>query len=143
MAPSAIAAAHGIVGMSVWATTATAAVVNSDREHNQTGHGRPIVPEISGRRVVSRIEQYGCDKERQRKLGRDAERGRAWKKRQQRSAERQEYRIRCSDAACRRRQDHGRDKQTKDLFEFPHVTRCWQFKVLGALPTSAWSASHL
>jgi hypothetical protein len=28
IAPSAIVAAHGIVGMSVWATTATAAVVN-------------------------------------------------------------------------------------------------------------------
>jgi len=62
----------------------------SDREYDQAGHRRPIVPEISERRIVSRIEQHGCDKERQRKLGRDTERRRAWKKRQQRAAERQE-----------------------------------------------------
>ena len=40
----------------------------SDREYNQAGHWRPIVLEISERRIVSRIEQHGCDEERQRKL---------------------------------------------------------------------------
>jgi hypothetical protein len=52
----------------------------SDREYNQAGHWRPIVPEISERRIVSRIEEYRCDEERQRKIRGDAERGRAWKK---------------------------------------------------------------
>src|SRR6201987_6577919 len=88
----------------------------SDRENNQAGNRRPIVPEISERRVVSRIEQYGCDKERQRKVRGDGERERAWKKRQQRTAEREEYRIRRSDAARPGRQDHSRDEQTKNLF---------------------------
>jgi hypothetical protein len=40
----------------------------SDREYNKAGHWRPIVSEISERRIVSRIEEYGCDEERQRKL---------------------------------------------------------------------------
>jgi len=88
----------------------------SDRKYDQTGHRHSIVPEVSERRVVSRIEQYGRDEERQRKLGRDAEGGHAWKKRQQRTAERQEYRIRCSNAARRSGQDHRCDEQTKDLF---------------------------
>ena len=107
----------------------------SDREYDQAGHGRPIVPEISKRRVVSRIEQYGCDEERQRKLGRNAERGSAWNKRQQRTAERQEYRIRCSNPAGHGRQDHGRDEQTEKLFESPHLSRDWRVKVLGAFPS--------
>jgi hypothetical protein len=77
--------------------------------HTQTGHRHSIVPEVSERRVVSRIEQYGRDEERHRKLGRDAEGGHAWKKRQ-------EYRIRCSNAARRSGQDHRCDEQTKDLF---------------------------
>lgn len=100
----------------------------SDREYNQAGHWRPIVPEISERRIVSRIEEYGCDEERQRKLGSDAERGRARKKRQQRTAERQEYWIRCSDAARPGRQNHGKDEQAKELFEFPHRSPAWRFK---------------
>jgi hypothetical protein len=74
----------------------------SDREYDQAGHWRPIVPEISDRRVVSGIEQHGCDEQRQRKLRGDAERWRARKKRQQRTADRQEYWIRSSDAARRR-----------------------------------------
>ena len=136
-APSAIAAAHGIAGMSVRATTATAAVVNPTAKTTKPVTGAQLSLRSLERRVVSRIEQHGRDEERQRELGRDAERGRAWKKRQQRTAERQEYRIRCSDAARRGRQDHGRDEQTKKLFEFPHMTRCCRFKVRRAVPTSA------
>ena len=52
----------------------------------------------------------------------DAERGRARKKRQQRTAHRQEYWIRSSDAARRRSQDHARDEETKNEFKFPHMT---------------------
>jgi hypothetical protein len=88
----------------------------SDRKDDQTGYRHPIVSEVSERRVISRIEQYGRDKERQCKRGGDAEGGHAWKKRQQRTAERQEYRIRCSNAPRRSGQDHRCDEQTKDLF---------------------------
>ena len=106
--------------MSVRTTTATAAVVNADREDDQARQRRPVVPEISERRVVRRVEQDGCDEERQRELGREGERRRDWKKREQRAAERQEYRIRRSDAARQRRQDHGGDEQqTEKLFERP------------------------
>ena len=88
----------------------------SDRKYDQTGHRHPIVPQISERRVVSRIEQNGRDEERQRKRGRDAEGRHAWKKRQQCAAEREEYRIRCSNAARRSGQNDRCDEQTKDLF---------------------------
>src|SRR4026209_737228 len=37
-------------------------------------------------------------------------------------AERQEYGIRCSDAARRRCQEHGRQHQANEFFEFLHVT---------------------
>ena len=95
----------------------------SDREDHQPRDRRPIVLEVSQRRVVRRVEQYGCDEERQRKFGRKRERRRGWKKREQRTAERQEHRIRCSDAACCRRQDHGGDEETKELFELMHRER--------------------
>ena len=73
----------------------------SDRENDEARYRRPIVLEIPKRSVVSRIEQYRCDEQRQRKLGRDGERGRAWKKREHRAAQREEHRIRRSDAARR------------------------------------------
>jgi len=40
----------------------------SNREYNQAGHRRPIISDISERRIVSRIKEHGCDEERQRKL---------------------------------------------------------------------------
>lgn len=67
-----------------------------------------------------RAAASGCETPRddeERQLGRDGERGRAWKKREQRTAERQEDRIRYADAACPGRQDHGRDEQNKELFK--------------------------
>ena len=122
MAPSAIAGAHGIDGTSARTTTATATVVSPTANIDQPRDRRPVVLEISERRVVRRVEQYGCDEERQRKLGRERERRRDRKEREQRAAERQEHRIRCSDAAGSRRQDHRGDEQSQELFEFPHVT---------------------
>ena len=92
----------------------------SDREDDQAGDRRPVVLEISERRVVRRVEQDGRDEKRQRELGRQRERRRAGNKREQRTAERQEHRIRCSDAARPRRQDHGGNEETEKLFEFPH-----------------------
>ena len=65
-APSAIAGAHGIDGMSVRATHGDGDGRESDREDDQARDRRPVVPEISQRRVVGRVEQYGCDEERQR-----------------------------------------------------------------------------
>jgi hypothetical protein len=88
----------------------------SNREYDQAGHRHPIVPEISEGRVVSRIQQYGCDEESQGKLGRDAERRRAWEKCQQRTAEREEYRIRRSDATRSGGQDYRCNEQSKNLF---------------------------
>jgi len=41
--------------------------------------------------------------------------------RQQCTAKRQEYRVRCSGAARGGCQDHSRNEQTEELFEFPHI----------------------
>jgi hypothetical protein len=94
----------------------------SDREYDQARHRHPVVLEISERGVVRRVEQYGCDEERQRKLGRERERRRHRKKREQRTAERQENGIRRPDAARRTRQEHGRHEETEKLLEFAHIT---------------------
>ena len=94
----------------------------SDREDDQARDRHPVVLEIPERRVVRRVEQYGGDEERQRKLGRERERRCCRNKREQRAAERQEYRIRRTDAARHARQDHGGDEQSEKLFEFPHTT---------------------
>ena len=75
-APSAIAAAHGRSGMSRRATTATAAVVRPTANDDEPCDRRPVVLEVSERRVVRRIKQNGCDEERERKLGRQRERRR-------------------------------------------------------------------
>ena len=47
----------------------------SDREYDQARHRRPVVPEISERRVVRRVEQHGGDEKRQRELGRSVNDG--------------------------------------------------------------------
>jgi hypothetical protein len=95
----------------------------SDREDDQTRYWRPVVPEISGGRVESRIEQHRCDEERQRQLGGHRKRRHARNKGEQRTAERQKDWIGCSDAARHSREDHGRDEQSEKLFELPHILR--------------------
>jgi hypothetical protein len=97
----------------------------SDREYDQARHRRPIVPEISERCVVRRVEQYGCHEERQRQLGRQRKRRCHRKKREQRTAERQENRIGGSDPAGCTRQDHGGNEEPEKLFEFPHTAGRW------------------
>ena len=98
----------------------------SDREDDQPRDRRPVVLEVSQRRVVCRVEQYGRDEQRQRKIGRKGERGRGRKKGEQCAAERQEHRIRCADAARCRRQNHGGDEQREKLFELMHgQPRLW------------------
>jgi hypothetical protein len=99
-----------------------------DREDDQASDRGPVVPEVPERRVVRRIEQHGRDEERQRKLRRDREGGRAGKKREQRTPQRQEYRIRRSDAACQGCEDHGRDEQDQKFFELVHTTRYWAIR---------------
>jgi hypothetical protein len=94
----------------------------SDREYHESRDRRPIVLEVSQRRVVCRVEQYGRDEQRQRKLGRESEGGRDRKKGEQCPAERQEHRIRCANAARRGRENDGCNKQREKLFELPHLT---------------------
>ena len=121
-APSAIAAAHGIAGMKRASDDGDSGGRESDREDDQAGDRRPVVLEISERRVVRRVEQNWGNEQRQRELGRKRERRRGWKKRKQRTAERQEHRIRCADAARAARQDHGGDEETEKLFKRSHMT---------------------
>ena len=94
----------------------------SDREYHQPRDWRPIVLEVSQRRVVRRVEQDRCNEQRQRKFGRKSEGRRGRKKGEQCTAECQEHRIRCSNAACCCRQNHRGDEETQELFEFPHIT---------------------
>ena len=47
----------------------------SDREDDQARDRRPVIPEIPDGRVVGRIEEYGRDEQRQRKLGGTANAG--------------------------------------------------------------------
>ena len=68
------------------------------------------IQEIPWRCIVTGIEQNGRYEERQRKVGGNRKRGRARKEREQRASERQEYRVRCADAARRRCQNHGHDE---------------------------------
>ena len=108
----------------------------SDREDHQARDRRPVVLEIPERRVVRRVEQYGCDEQRQRQFGRQREGRRGWNKGEQRTAERQEHRIRCADAACSCRQNHGGDEETEELFELSHVLiRSWfTFRFCSVMP---------
>ena len=94
----------------------------SNREDDQAGHGRPVIPEVPERCVVRRVEQDRCDEKRQRELGRKRERGSDWNKRQQRTTECKEHRVRGSRFARRCREDHGGNEEAKQLLELPHIT---------------------
>jgi hypothetical protein len=56
----------------------------------------------------------------QGQLGWEHERGSAGKECEQRTAHREEHRIRCADAASSRRQNDSGNKKTEELFEFSH-----------------------
>ena len=120
-APSAIAGAQGMSGINVRVDAGDGHGRETDGEDDQAGNRRPVVFEISRRCVVGRVEQYGCNEERQREFRRDGERRRAGKEREERAAEGQEYRIRCSGTARRCRQENGGEEQADESFEFPHV----------------------
>ena len=87
---------------------------------DQTGDRCPVVPEVSRRRVVGRVEQDGRDEERQGELGQDGERRRAWNEREDRAAERQKHGIGCADAARHGGQHDGGEDQADEDFEFSH-----------------------
>ena len=120
MAPSAIAGAHGMRGHQRAGDDGDGDGRESDGEDDQTGDRRPVVPEISQRGVVGRVEQHRRDEQRQRELGQHGERRRAGNEREERAAERQEHRIGCADAARQRRQHHGGENQADQYFEFRH-----------------------
>ena len=90
-------------------------------DHDQTGDRRPVVPEVSRRCVVRRVEQDGRHEERQGELGRDGERRRAGHKREERAAEREKHRIGCANASRHGGQQRGGEDQANEDFEFSHV----------------------
>ena len=119
-----------------------------DGKDNQAGDRSPVVPEISRRGVVCRIEQYGCDEECQRELGRYGERRCARKKREEGTADRQEDRIRGADPTCQSGQDHCREDQTQQPFELTHVAMITAFLTEGKVslldkPASIAASSRL
>ena len=88
---------------------------------DQAGDRRPVVPEIPRRCVVRRVEQDRRDEERQRELGQNRERRRAWNKREKGAADREKHRIGRADAARRRGQQRGGEDQANENFELSHV----------------------
>ena len=119
--PSAIAGAHGIEGMIARATTATATVVSPTANITSPVTGAQLSLRSRSDASYAASSSTGATKQRQRKFGRKSKGRRGWKKGEQCTAERQEHRIRCSDAACYTRQNHGGDEQTEKLFELSHI----------------------
>ena len=79
MAPSAIAAAHGIPGTSARATSATTAIVSATAPRARLGDGAPVGAQVARRGVERGVEQDGRDEERERELGIEHERRHAGK----------------------------------------------------------------
>jgi hypothetical protein len=94
-------------------------------KNDQACDRRPVVPEVSRRCVIRRVEQYRRHEERQGELREHGERRRAWHKREDRAAERQKHGIRCPNAARRGGQNSGGEDQTNEDFEFSQV-REWR-----------------
>ena len=136
-APSAIAGAQGISGIRARVTTATAIVVRPTANDDEAGDRRPVVPEISRRRVVGGVEQHGRDEQRERELGRNGKGRRAWKKGEERTADRQEDGIGRADAPRRRGQDQGREDEAHESFEFTHAIADGAILARGASRCSA------
>ena len=91
-------------------------------DNDQTRDRCPVVPEVSRRCVIRRVEQYGCHEQRQRELGQHGERRCAWHEREDRAAERKEHRIGCAHAPRHRGQQRGGEDQDNEDFEFSHLT---------------------
>ena len=89
-APSAIADAHGIAGTSVWATTATPAVVSPTANTTSPVSGAQLSLRSLWRRIIGGIEQHRSEEDCERKLGGNRERRCTRNKREKRPAEREE-----------------------------------------------------
>ena len=76
MAPSAMAAAHGMSGTSARTTTATAIVVRRTLTTTRLGHRRPMVLQVPRRRVVGGVEQHRGDEQGQGEIRRYGQHGR-------------------------------------------------------------------
>ena len=90
---------------------------DADGTNDQTEERSPVVPEVSRRCVVGRIEQYRCDEEREGEFRRNAERRCAGNECEERTAEREKHRIGCAKASRCCGQQRGREDQTNENFE--------------------------
>src|SRR4029453_9595170 len=122
-APSAIAAAHGIVGMSVWTTTATAAVVNPTANTTRLVTGSQLSRRSLSDASYAASSRTGATNSASASSGATVDGGRAGEEGEGAPAARQEHRVGCADAAPRGRQDYGRDEQAEKLFEVLHRCR--------------------
>ena len=120
MAPSAMAGAHGIAGISVRTTTATAIVVRATAKTTRLVTGAQLSRRSRGDASYAASSSTGARKSASASSGGTRERRRAGQKCEQRAADREEYRIRCTDAPAPRCQDHRCEDQDDESFEFPH-----------------------
>ena len=91
------------------------------RAHDQARDRRPVVAQVSQRRVECRIEEHRRDEDRQRQFRRHRERRHARHEGQERATQRQEDRVRRAEAARGTGEGHGREEQREQFFESPHV----------------------
>ena len=92
----------------------------SDREDDQTRDRRPVVFEVSQRRVIRGVEQHRRHEQRECEFRGQRERRRRWNKSQRCTSDGEEHRIGCTSAPGSSRQDHRRHEQNEQLFEFAH-----------------------
>jgi hypothetical protein len=86
-------------------------------DHREARDRRPVVLQVPERCVVRGIEENRRDEEGERELRWNGDRRRAGNEREQRAAQREEYRIRRADAPRRRCEgDRGAEKK-EDLLE--------------------------
>ena len=127
-APSAIAGAHGMAGINVRATTATAMVVRPTATTTRPVTGAQLSLRSRGEASYAASSRIGRDEERQGELGQHGERRRARHEREHGAAERQKHGIGRTDAPRHRGQDSGGEDQSDENFELSHEhARCRGF----------------
>ena len=120
MAPSAIAGAHGIVGMSVRATTATAAVVNPTANTTRPVTGAQLSLRSLSEASYAASSRTGATKSASASSGGSVNDGAPGTNASSAPPSARNTGYGAPTRRAARRQDHGRDEQTKKLFEFPH-----------------------
>lgn len=121
-APSAIAGAHGMAGISVRAATATAMVVRPTAKTARPVTGAQLSLRSLGDASKAASSSTGATKSARASSGSMVNDGAPGNEREDRAAERQKHWVRCADAACRGGQNDGCENQANECFEFPHVT---------------------